>query len=40
MGEPIIEYNEPLPVGEPIVEYNEPGIDEETDRERQAAAHV
>ena len=40
MGEPIVEYDEPLPVGEPIVEYNEPGTDEETDRERQAAAHV
>ena len=38
--EPIEESNEPLPVGEPIVEYNEPGTDEETDRERQAAAHV
>ena len=38
--EPIEESNEPLPVGEPIVEYNEPGTDEETDRERQAAAHA
>ena len=38
--EPIEESNEPLPVGEPIVEYNEPGTDEETDRKRQAAAHV
>ena len=40
VGEPIVEYDEPLPVGEPIVEYNEPGTDEETDRERQAAAHA
>ena len=38
--EPIEESNEPLPVGEPIVECNEPGTDEETDRERQAAAHA
>ena len=38
--EPIEESNKPLPVGEPIVEYNEPGTDEETDRERQAAAHA
>ena len=27
-------------MGEPIVECNEPGTDKETDRERQAAAHV
>ena len=27
-------------MGEPIVEYNKPGTDEETDREKQAAAHA
>ena len=40
VGESIVEYDEPLPVGEPIVECNEPGTDEETDRERQAAAYA